>query len=49
MKTKYSIEIIDLRHQLELIPPRKIQLIQDYDTNTDNARLFFNINYTKGN
>ena len=30
MKTKYSIEIIDLRHQPDHITPKKIQLFQEY-------------------
>ena len=40
MKTKYPIEIIDLRHQSDHITPKKIQLFQEYDTDPDNARLF---------
>ena len=40
MKTKYSIEIIDLRHQSEHITPKKIQLFHEYGTDPDNARLF---------
>ena len=40
MKTKYPIEIIDLRHQTDHITPKKIQLFQEYGDNPDNARLF---------
>ena len=40
MKTKYPIEIIDLRHQSDHIIPKKIQLFHEYGTDPDNARLF---------
>ena len=40
MKTKYPIEIIDLRHQSGHITPKKIQLLHEYGTEPDNARLF---------
>ena len=40
MKTKYPIQIIDLRHQTDHITPKKIQLFQEYNANPDNARLF---------
>ena len=40
MKTKYPIEIIDLRHQSDHITPKKIQLFHEYGTDPDNARLF---------
>ena len=40
MKTKYPIEIIDLRHQSEHITPKKIQLFHEYGTDPDSARLF---------
>ena len=40
MKTKYPIEIIDLRHQSDHITPKKIQLFQVYGTDPNNARLF---------
>ena len=39
MKTKNSFEIIDLRHQLDLITPKKIHLFQEHGTDPDNARL----------
>ena len=40
MKTKYPIEIIDLRHQSDHITPKKIQLFHEYGTDPDNARKF---------
>ena len=40
MKTKYPIEIIDLRHQGDHITPKKIQLFHKFGTDSDNARLF---------
>ena len=40
MKTNYPIEIIDLRHQPDHITPKKIQLLQEYGTDSDNDRLF---------
>ena len=39
-KTKYPIEIIDLRHQNDHITPKKIQLFHEHGTDPDNARLF---------
>ena len=39
MRTKYPIEIIDLRHQSDHITPKKIQLFQEYGTDPDNARM----------
>ena len=40
MKTKYPIEIIDLRHQPDHITPKKIQLFQEYGADSHNAKLF---------
>ena len=40
MKTKYPIEITDLRHQHDHITSKRIQLFQEYGTDPDNARLF---------
>ena len=40
MKTKYPIETVHLRHQLDHIAPEKIQLFHEYGTDLDNARLF---------
>ena len=40
MKTKYSIGITDLGHQLDHINYKRIQLLQKNGTDPDNARLF---------
>ena len=40
MKTKYPIEIIDLRHQVDQITPKKIQLFMEYGADPENARFF---------
>ena len=40
MKTKYLFGVVDLRHQLDHITPKKIQLFQEYGTDLVNARLF---------
>ena len=40
MKTKYSIEIIDLRHQSDQIRPKKIQLFLEYGADPEAARFF---------
>ena len=40
MKTKYPIEIIDLRHQSDHITLKKIQLFHECGTDPDNARMF---------
>ena len=40
MKTKYAIEIIDLRHQADHITPKKIQLFLEYGDDPDSARFF---------
>ena len=40
MKTKYPIEIIDLRHQSDHLTSKRIQIFHDYGTDPDNARLF---------
>ena len=40
MKTKYPIEIIDLRHQSDHVPPKKVQVFHEYGTDPDNARFF---------
>ena len=39
-KTKYPIEIIDLRHQPDHITPKKIQQFLEYDADPENARFF---------
>ena len=38
MKTKYPIEIIDLRHQSDHKTPQKIQLFQKYSADSENAK-----------
>ena len=40
MKTKYPIEIIDLRQQSDHITPKKIQLFLEYGADPENARFF---------
>ena len=40
MKTKYPIKLIDLRHQTDQTTPEKIQLFQEYGTDSDTARLY---------
>ena len=40
MKTKYSIEVLDLRHQDDLITPKKMQLFHEYGADPENARFF---------
>ena len=40
MKTKYPIELIDLRYQSDHITPKKIQLFFEYGTDHENARFF---------
>ena len=40
MKTKYPIEIIDLRDRSDHVTAKRIQLLQEYGANPDNARLF---------
>ena len=40
MKTKYPIEIIDLRHQPDHITPKKIQLFLEYGADPQNARFY---------
>ena len=40
MITKYSMEVIDLRHQLDHITFKKIQLLHEYGADPENARSF---------
>ena len=40
MKTKYPIQIVDLRHQPDHISPKKIQLFQEYSADPDNAKFY---------
>ena len=43
MKTKYLIGILDLRHQIDHITPKKIQPFLEYGTESDNFRLFLKL------
>ena len=43
MKTKYPIEIIDLRHQSDHITPNKIQIFLEYGADPDSARFFLTL------
>ena len=40
MKTKYAIEIIDLRHQPDHITPKNIQLFLANGAHPENARFY---------
>ena len=42
MKNEYRIQVIDLRHQVDQIPPKKDQLFERFNTDAANvnARLF---------
>ena len=40
MKTKNSIELIDLRHQIDHITPKKIQIFHEYRADPENAKFF---------
>ena len=40
MKTKYPIQIVDLRHQPDHISPKKIQLFQEYSADPENAKFY---------
>ena len=40
MKTKYLIEIIDLRHQSDHIAPKKTQLFMEHGGDPESARFF---------
>ena len=40
IKTKYPIEIIDLRHQSDHITPKTIQIFLEYGGDPNNARFF---------
>ena len=43
MKTKYLIEILDLRHQSDHKTPKNIQIFHENGTDPDNARLFLKL------
>ena len=40
IKTKYSIELKDLRHQLDHITPKKVQLFQENSADPEIAEFF---------
>ena len=40
MKYLYPIQIIDLRHQVDHITPKKIQLFEEFSEDPANERLF---------
>ena len=40
MKTKYPIQVIDLRFQVDHITPKKMQLFEEYRADRGNAQLF---------
>ena len=40
IKTKFPIEIIDLRHQPDHITTKKIQLFQEYSADPENAKFY---------
>ena len=40
MKTKYPIQIVDLRHQPDHISPKKIHLFQEYSVDPENAKFY---------
>ena len=40
MKTKYPIEILDLRRQSDHITPKKVQLFQEYSADPENANFY---------
>ena len=43
MKTKYPIQVIDLRYQVDHITPQKIQLFEEYRAATANAKLLIKL------
>ena len=40
MKTKYPIQIVDLRHRTDHITPKKIQIFQEYSADPENAKFY---------
>ena len=40
MKNYYPIQLIDLRFQVDHIPPKKIRLFEEYDDNPANTILY---------
>ena len=43
MKNLYPIQVYDLRHQVDHISPKKIQLFEENRNDPANARLFINL------
>ena len=43
MKTKYPIEIVDLRHQYDHVSPKEIQLFQEYSADPENAKFYLEV------
>ena len=48
MKTKYSIEIIVLRHQSDHITPKQIQLFLEYGADPQNDRFYLKLIRRRG-
>ena len=40
VKTKYPFDMIDLRHQPDLLTPKKIQLFQEHSADPENAKFY---------
>ena len=40
MKSNYFIQVIDLKHQVDHITPKKIQLFEEYQNDPANDRIF---------
>ena len=40
MKNFYPTQVIDLRFQVKLVNPRKVQIFEEYRANVNNVRLF---------
>ena len=43
MKTKYPIQIVDLRHQTDHITPKRTQLFPEYSADPENAKFYLKI------
>ena len=40
LKNFYLFQVFDLKHQFDHVSPKKIQLIEKYRNDTNNARIF---------
>ena len=40
MKTFYHIQVIDLRFQIDYIPPKKIRLFEEYENAPENTNFY---------